>query len=147
MKKELIKSLIQSVTFVLIYSVLGFFFNKIDVSIIEYFKSGLNKNLVVLGLMFILFFIGNYINRNKEITWETIFKKTKKRMNPKLIIAIINAIVSFVIIVPMSFFMNKFINNSEDTFVQFFQDKWLILTVFVLIFTIYNSFLTGRKLK
>lgn len=147
MKKALIKSIIQSVIFVLIYSVLGFFFNKIDVSIIEYFKSELNKNLVVLGLMFILFFIGNYINRNKEITWETIFKKTKKRMNPKLIIAIINAIVSFVIIVPMSFFMNKFINNSEDTFVQFFQDKWLILTVFVLIFTIYNSFLKGRKLK
>ena len=68
-------------------------------------------------------------------------------MNPKLIIAIINAIVSFVIIVPMSFFMNKFINNSEDTFLQFFQDKWLILTVFVLIFTTYNSFLKGRKLK
>jgi hypothetical protein len=68
-------------------------------------------------------------------------------MNPKLIIAIINAIVSFAIIVPMSFFMNKFINNSGDTFVQFFQDKWLILTVFVLIFTIYNSFLKGRKLK
>lgn len=75
MKKALIKSLIQSVTFVLIYSVLGFFFNKIDVSIIEYFKSELNKNLVVLGLMFILFFIGNYINRNKEITWKNIFKK------------------------------------------------------------------------
>ena len=147
MKKALIKSLIQSVTFVLIYSVLGYFFNKIDVSIIEYFKSELNKNLFILGLMFLLYFIGNYINRNKEITWETIFKKTKKRMNPKLIIAIINAIVSFVIIVPMSFFMNKFINNSEDTFVQFFQDKWLILTVFVLIFTIYNSFLKGRKLK
>jgi|GEM_PF-1779658 len=68
-------------------------------------------------------------------------------MNPKLIIAIINAIVSFVIIVPMIFLMNKFINNSEDTFLQFFQDKWLILTVFVLIFTIYNSFLKGRKLK
>lgn len=78
MKKALIKSIIQSVIFVLIYSVLGFFFNKIDVSIIEYFKSELNKNLVVLGLMFILFFIGNYINRNKEITWETIFKKQKR---------------------------------------------------------------------
>ena len=64
--------------FVLIYSVLGYFFNEIDVSIIEYFKNELNKNLVVLGLMFILFFIGNYINRNKEITWETIFKKQKR---------------------------------------------------------------------
>ena len=78
MKKALIKSIIQSVIFVLIYSVLGFFFNKIDVSIIEYFKSELNKNLFILGLMFLLFFIGNYINRNKEITWETIFKKQKR---------------------------------------------------------------------
>lgn len=78
MKKALIKSIIQSVTFVLIYSVLGFFFNKIDVSIIEYFKNELNKNLFILGLMFVLFFIGNYINRNKEITWETIFKKQKR---------------------------------------------------------------------
>ena len=78
MKKSLIKSVIQSVTFVLIYFILGYFFNKIDVSVIEYFKSELNKNLVVLGLMFILFFIGNYININKEITWETIFKKQKR---------------------------------------------------------------------
>ena len=78
MKKALIKSLIQSVTFVLIYFILGYFFNEIDVSIIEYFKSELNKNLFILGLMFLLFFIGNYINRNKEITWETIFKKHKR---------------------------------------------------------------------
>ena len=78
MKKALIKSIIQSVTFVLIYFILGYFFNKIDVSIIEYFKNELNKNLVILGLMFLLFFIGNYINRNKEITWETIFKKQKR---------------------------------------------------------------------
>lgn len=78
MKKSLIKSVIQSVTFVLIYSILGYFFNKIDVSIIEYFESELNKSLVILGLMFLLFFIGNFINRNKEITWETIFKKQKR---------------------------------------------------------------------
>jgi Kef-type K+ transport system membrane component KefB len=78
MKKALIKSLIQSVTFVLIYFILGYFFNEIDVSIIEYFKNELNKNLFILGLMFLLFFIGNYINRNKEITWETIFKKQKR---------------------------------------------------------------------
>jgi Kef-type K+ transport system membrane component KefB len=78
MKKVIITTLVQSLIFVLIYTVLGYFFNKIDVSIIEYFKSELNKNLVALGLMFILFFIGNYINRNKEITWETIFKKQKR---------------------------------------------------------------------
>ena len=68
-------------------------------------------------------------------------------MNPTIIKAIINAIVSFVVIVPLSFFMNKFINNSEDTFIKFFQEKWAILLTFVVIFTIYNSFLKGRKLK
>ena len=78
MKKALIKSLIQSVTFVLIYFILGYFFNEIDVSIIEYFKSELNKNLFILGLMFLLFFIGNYSNRNEEVTWETIYKKQKR---------------------------------------------------------------------
>ena len=78
MKKVIITTLVQSLIFVLIYTVLGYFFNKIDVSIIEYFKNELNKNLFILGLMFVLFFIGNYINRNKEITWETIFKKQKR---------------------------------------------------------------------
>ena len=78
MKKVIITTLVQSLIFVLIYTVLGYFFNKIDVSIIEYFKSELNKNLFILGLMFLLYFIGNYINRNKEITWETIFKKQKR---------------------------------------------------------------------
>ena len=78
MKKVIITTIVQSITFVLIYFILGYFFNEIDVSIIEYFKSELNKNLFILGLMFLLFFIGNYINRNKEITWETIFKKQKR---------------------------------------------------------------------
>ena len=146
MKKVIITTIVQSITFVLIYTVLGYYFNEPKTNFIEYLKTETYKNLFFLILMFVVFFIGNYISKDKEITWKDIFKKNKK-MNPKLIIAIINAIVSFVIIVPMSFFMNKFINNSEDTFIQFFQDKWLILTVFVLIFTIYNSFLKGRKLK
>lgn len=68
-------------------------------------------------------------------------------MNPNIIKAIINAVVSFVIIVPLSFLMNKFINNSEESFMQFFQEKWAILLAFVVIFTVYNTFLKGRKLK
>lgn len=68
-------------------------------------------------------------------------------MNSKLIPAIINAIISFIVIVPLSFFMNKLINNSAQTFMEFFKEKWIILTVLVLIFTIYNHFLKGRKLK
>jgi hypothetical protein len=34
-------------------------------------------------------------------------------MNTKLIATVINAVISFIIIVPISFLMNKFINNSE----------------------------------
>lgn len=78
MKKVIITTLVQFITFVLIYTVLGYFFNEPKTNFIEYLKSETYKNLVVLGLMFILFFIGNYINRNKEITWETIFKKQKR---------------------------------------------------------------------
>ncbi len=68
-------------------------------------------------------------------------------MNPKFISALINAVISFVVILALSFFMNKFINNSTQTFMEFFQERWMILVGFVLIFTIYNSFIKGRKSK
>jgi hypothetical protein len=47
-------------------------------------------------------------------------------MNTKLIATVINAVISFIIIVPISFLMNKFINNSEMTFMEFFHQKWYI---------------------
>lgn len=68
-------------------------------------------------------------------------------MNPKLIPAIINAVISFIVIVPLSFLMNKFINHSEDGFMKFFEEKWPIFLTFVVIFTVYNLFLKGRKFK
>lgn len=68
-------------------------------------------------------------------------------MNPKLISAIVNAIVSFVIIIPLSYLMNKWINHSDDSFLEFFQEKWPVFLTFVLIFMMYNYFLKGRKLK
>ena len=37
-------------------------------------------------------------------------------MNTKLIATVINTVISFIIIVPISFLMNKFINDSEMTF-------------------------------
>ena len=40
-------------------------------------------------------------------------------MNTKLIATVINAVISFIIIVPISFLMNKFINDSEMTFMEF----------------------------
>ena len=45
-------------------------------------------------------------------------------MNTKLIATVINAVISFIIIVPISFLMNKFINDSEMTFMEFFNQKW-----------------------
>lgn len=68
-------------------------------------------------------------------------------MNPKIIPALINAVVSFIVIVPLSFVMNKYINHSEDSFSKFFEEKWPILLTFVVIFTIYNIFLKGRRFK
>lgn len=68
-------------------------------------------------------------------------------MNPKIIIALVNAIISFVMIVPISFFMNKYVNQSEESFMVFFSEKWPILLTFVFIFTAYHVFLKGRKFK
>ena len=52
-------------------------------------------------------------------------------MNTKLIATVINAVISFIIIVPISFLMNKFINDSEMTFMEFFNQKWYIFLIFL----------------
>ena len=54
-------------------------------------------------------------------------------MNTKLIATVINAVISFIIIVPISFLMNKFINDSEMTFMEFFNQKWYIFLIFVIL--------------
>ena len=66
-------------------------------------------------------------------------------MNTKLIATVINAVISFIIIVPISFLMNKFINDSEMTFMEFFNQKWYIFLIFVVIFAVYNSYFKNRK--
>ena len=78
MKKVIITTLVQFITFVLIYTVLGYFFNEPKTNFIEYLKSETYKNLFFLILMFVVFFVANYISKDKEITWETIFKKQKR---------------------------------------------------------------------
>ena len=78
MKKVITTTLIQSIAFVLIYNTLGYFFNHVKGNFFEYFKSQTFKNLFFLILMFVVFFIGNYISKDKEITWKDIFKKNKK---------------------------------------------------------------------
>ena len=66
-------------------------------------------------------------------------------MNTKLIATVINAVISFIIIVPISFFMNKFINDSEMTFMEFFNQKWYIFLIFVVIFAVYNTYFKNKK--
>ena len=66
-------------------------------------------------------------------------------MNTKLIATVINAVISFIIIVPISFLMNKFINNSEVTLMEFFNQKWYVFLIFVVIFAVYNSYFKNRK--
>ena len=78
MKKVIITTLVQFITFVLIYTVLGYYFNEPKTNFIEYLKTETYKNLFFLILMFVVFFIGNYISKDKEITWKDIFKKNKK---------------------------------------------------------------------
>lgn len=68
-------------------------------------------------------------------------------MNTKLIATVINAVISFIIIVPISFLMNKFINNSEVTFMEFFYQKWYIFLIFVVIFAVYNTYFKNKKVN
>ena len=68
-------------------------------------------------------------------------------MNTKLIATVINAVISFIIIVPISFLMNKFINDSEMTFMEFFNQKWYIFLIFVVIFAVYNSYFKNKKVN
>ena len=68
-------------------------------------------------------------------------------MNTKLIATVINAVISFIIIVPISFLMNKFINDSEMTFMEFFNQKWYIFLIFVLIFAVYNTYFKNKKVN
>ena len=68
-------------------------------------------------------------------------------MNTKLIATVINAVISFIIIVPISFLMNKFINDSEMTFMEFFNQKWYIFLIFVVIFAVHNTYFKNKKVN
>lgn len=68
-------------------------------------------------------------------------------MNTKLIATVINAVISFIIIVPISFLMNKFINNSEVTLMEFFNQKWYVFLIFVVIFAVYNTYFKNKKVN
>lgn len=66
-------------------------------------------------------------------------------MNPKIISIIINAVFAFAAIAFMSFFLNKYINHSEDSFVEYFQKKWFMFLGFVIFFLGYKHFFKKKE--
>lgn len=61
-------------------------------------------------------------------------------MNPKILPALVSIVISFIIITLISFFMTKFVMNSNEDFMTFFREKWLVTLAVVIIFVGYKYF-------
>lgn len=68
-------------------------------------------------------------------------------MSPKIIGALINCIISFVILSVLSFFMDKLVNHSELGFIDFLKARWMYFLAIVLIYTIYTNFIKGKNIQ
>ncbi|MCP2039063.1 hypothetical protein [Chryseobacterium sp. HSC-36S06] len=66
-------------------------------------------------------------------------------MNPKILPALVSMVVSFIILTILSFFMTKFLLNSDQDFMTFFEEKWLITLSVVVVFVGYKNFFSKRK--
>ena len=66
-------------------------------------------------------------------------------MNPKILPALLSMVVSFIILTILSFFMTKFLLNSDQDFMTFFEEKWLITLSVVVVFVGYKNFFSKRK--
>nr|WP_314498338.1 hypothetical protein [uncultured Chryseobacterium sp.] len=66
-------------------------------------------------------------------------------MNSKILSIVINAVVAFAAIAFISFFMNKLINHSEESFVEYFQKKWFLFLGFVIFFVGYKHFFKKKE--
>lgn len=66
-------------------------------------------------------------------------------MNPKILPALVSVAVSFIILTILSFFMTKFLLNSDQDFMAFFEEKWLITLAVVVVFVGYKHFFSTRK--
>ena len=66
-------------------------------------------------------------------------------MNPKILPALVSIVISFVIITLISFFMTKFVMNSNEDFMTFFREKWLVTLAVVVIFVGYKYFFNKEK--
>lgn len=66
-------------------------------------------------------------------------------MNPKILPALISVVVSFIVLTVLSFFMTKFLLNSNQDFMTFFEEKWLLTLAVVIVFVGYKHFFSNRK--
>ncbi|MCW4452921.1 MULTISPECIES: hypothetical protein [Kaistella] len=66
-------------------------------------------------------------------------------MNPKILPALISVVVSFIVLTVLSFFMTKFLLNSNQDFMTFFEEKWLLTLAIVVVFVGYKHFFSNRK--
>ena len=66
-------------------------------------------------------------------------------MNPKILPALISVVVSFIVLTVLSFFMTKFLLNSNQDFMIFFEEKWLVTLAVVIVFVGYKHFFSNRK--
>lgn len=66
-------------------------------------------------------------------------------MNPKILPALVSIVISFIIITLISFFMTKFVMNSNEDFMTFFREKWLVTLAVVVIFVGYKHFFSKGK--
>ena len=51
----------------------------------------------------------------------------------------------FIILTILSFFMTKFLLNSPQDFMTFFEEKWLLTLAVVIVFVGYKHFFSKRK--
>lgn len=66
-------------------------------------------------------------------------------MNKKLIPALVSAVISFAILTLLSYFMTRFLLNSNQIFIEFFSEKWLVILAVVIVFVGYKNFFSKNK--
>ncbi len=78
MKKIILQTLIQTILFVIVYNIMGYFFSQSNLNFLEYSKNKLSQSFVFVIIMFIAFFLGNYFAKNGDLTWKDLIDKFKK---------------------------------------------------------------------
>ncbi|MGZ5211263.1 MAG: hypothetical protein ACXWB6_03210 [Kaistella sp.] len=66
-------------------------------------------------------------------------------MNEKLSPALVSAVISFLVLTLLSYFMTRFLLNSTQSFTEFFSEKWFVILAVVVVFVGYKNFFATKK--